>query len=103
MSRIHEALKRAEQENHKETLSSAPPAIGAAERKAGGLSAALQTATMDEFSPDSEAAKAALEGGELEAFLSTLPQREWNPDLKRMLFMDRDRHYDPGMEEFRSL
>ena len=41
MSRIHEALKRAEQENHKETLSSSSPAIDAVGRKAGGLSAAL--------------------------------------------------------------
>ena len=103
MSRIHEALKRAEQENHKETLSSSSPVIDAVGRKAGGLSAALQTATLDDLPPDPEVTKAAFEGGELEAFLSTLPQREWNPDLKRMLFMDRDRHYDPGMEEFRSL
>ena len=103
MSRIHEALKRAEQENHNETLPSSSLGINAGERKAGGLSATLQTAALDELPADREAVDVAVEAGELEAFLSTLPQREWKPDLKRMLFMDRDRHYDSGMEEFRGL
>lgn len=105
MSRIHEALKRAEQENHKETLPSFGPPIEAVERRAGPMATALETPILEELPGAASEALSApeLEGTDLEEVLAQLPEPHWNPDLNRMLFMDRNRHNDPGMEEFRAL
>jgi capsular exopolysaccharide synthesis family protein len=39
----------------------------------------------------------------LEDLLARCSKTAWNPDQQRMLFLDPDRHYDLGMEEFRTL
>src|SRR6476469_408183 len=94
MSRIHEALKKAEQE--RATSESVPqispdpdPII---------LDARVNSAatTADLSAP---AAVAAMTGDPL---LDRTRRTHWNPDPKTMLFFNRDEHIY-GMEEFRTL
>lgn len=97
MSRIHEALKRAEEEVGKE-------------RQPFGLEndVALTPTGITEISP----APMDLTPSELEPtkggfgnhdWLDTLPRSSWNPDPKRIVFADPKQHSEYGMEEFRTL
>lgn len=102
MSRIHEALKRAEQEQNQGLQQSSvlsPISTNAPSQR----SVTVDALPLDpvELVPDTQ--EAFESNGDLELVLQNLPQREWTPDLKRMLFMDRTRHYGTGMEEFRTL
>jgi protein-tyrosine kinase len=94
MSRIHEALKKAEQERAM-SLSSAP---------------ANPTASVLEATPDPAvmASATALAGTTpairttSDTFLARSRQTSWNPDPKTMLFFGSDEHAK-GTEEFRTL
>jgi len=101
MSRIHEALKKAEQER--------------TSSQGSGVPSALDTATMppstvfpEISSPDPVAPAAIASMPSLgvpfshEALLARCPQLEWKPDLSTMLFMNGN-NAAKGMEEYRTL
>ncbi|HTS35575.1 MAG TPA: CpsD/CapB family tyrosine-protein kinase [Candidatus Solibacter sp.] len=94
MSRIHEALKRAEQER-------AAVQGGAAE---SGLPPAAEVSVFPQPADAAGAPANAAFGGtySLDALLSRCPQMEWKPDLKTMLFMNGN-DSARGTEEYRTL
>jgi protein-tyrosine kinase len=105
MSRIHEALKRAEEEAR--ANSSAAISSLEEDRLLGDVSAD-PTATA-EFSAQNGitvpiAAAASTRGLEpADDWVARIQPKPWNPDPKRLLFSDRNQHYELGMEEFRTL
>ncbi|HVN19454.1 MAG TPA: CpsD/CapB family tyrosine-protein kinase [Dongiaceae bacterium] len=101
MSRIHEALKKAEQER--------------AISQGGGLQSALDTATVPnspDFTgmPSPEPLAAAVESSmpafgapfSLDHLFARCPQLEWKPDVSTMLFMNGNEAMK-GTEEYRTL
>jgi protein-tyrosine kinase len=100
MSRIHEALKKAEQER---------PSTPGRESSAGLPEPGLVHA---EASPAGAAENAVIPAGNLreeysggltfETLLKRCAQPGWKPDLKKMLFFNADNHAY-GTEEFRTL
>jgi protein-tyrosine kinase len=103
MSRIHEALKKAEQERAASqggpaqpgfaTTAAEPPVTTAEESPAMGVPTVVpHTSGMPSFaSPFS-----------LDALLARCPQLQWRPEEKTMLFFNGDDHAR-GTEEFRTL
>src|SRR6202140_5048752 len=101
MSRIHEALKKAEQERAANPGSTAQPSFATAPvadppvfpvESAGTMPAAAPGTPMPTFgSPFS-----------LDGLLARCPQMEWKPDLRTMLFMNGDDR-GRGTEEYRTL
>jgi len=93
MSRIHDALKRAEQERatsmggHVETTL-APPEI--------------QPVNMPTLAPSAAAAHSMVTGFTYDALLARCPKNDWTPDLRTMLFFEEDENRI-GAEEFRTL
>ncbi len=97
MSRIHEALKKAEQERamSQPTREAAPSAMDAPIEPAGTFtSAAFTSATI-------AGAPSALSFAP-ESLLTRCRQTTWTPDPKTMLFFSGEEHA-AGMEEFRTL
>lgn len=100
MSRIHEALKKAELERSEDLKT---PEAGAAEPSIltevapPPLSAALETARS------SEIAGASFEPLTLDALRRQVPAAEWRGDSKAILFADSSRTHPSGAEEFRTL
>jgi protein-tyrosine kinase len=92
MSRIHEALKKAEQERAMSQpgsrLENTPAAVEVAE------AAAAVTPGLGSISPG------VFLGGD--SLLAQTRQTRWNPDAACMLFFSSEEHV-PGMEEFRTL
>jgi capsular exopolysaccharide synthesis family protein len=104
MSRIHEALKKAEQERAAMQGGPVQPSFTAAEP-------ALTPATLEEAPVARVAATGVpLTSGmpsfaspfSLDALLARCPQLQWTPDLKTMLFFNDD-DTARGTEEFRTL
>jgi protein-tyrosine kinase len=108
MSRIHEALKKAEQER-------AASQGGPAQPSFASLPAEAPMMTPADESP--VAVEAGMHGGgvplnstmptfaspfSLDALLARCPQLQWKPDEKTMLFFNGDDHAR-GTEEFRTL
>ena len=94
MSRIHEALKKAEEERagQQSTLGVAQP------QETPPVSAVKVTAPSTPASQELDIAPLTL------SLLSAHSARPaWNPDPERALFLDPDVHSAPGAEEFRSL
>ena len=100
MSRIHEALKRAEQET-KDAPSAVAPIVGEAylDDVLIGSSAAQPADALKRAAVESNGEDPNAKG----KWLETVPRLEWKPDPKKVLFADANRHYEPGMEEFRTL
>jgi len=100
MSRIHDALKRAEQERAASTGTHVEPAYAQPEVQNESMPARQVLAdsritSMSTVSP-------GVSGLTYEALLARCAQTEWNPDPRTMLFFgDSDRR--AGAEEFRSL
>ncbi len=94
MSRIHEALKRAEMER----------AAQQAQSETGVAARFEATAVPFERATPAADAPAATEPPPLtlETLLERCPQREWHPDPKTMLFLQPHSH-NAGTEEFRTL
>jgi protein-tyrosine kinase len=101
MSRIHEALKKAEQQR--------------AATQGGVPSGVIPLSTGDRISPFEESSialeRSAAGNGEtqghsspfsLDVLLARCQQREWKPDLETMLFMNGSDNVR-GMEEYRTL
>src|ERR1017187_3529475 len=101
MSRIHEALKKAEQERAANQGSTAQPSFATVPvadppvfpgASAGTMPAAAPGTPMPTFgSPFS-----------VDGLLARCPQMEWKPDLRTMLFMNGD-NSARGTEEYRTL
>ena len=95
MSRIHEALKRAEQEKAATQMSPPEPARIGDSVPEGAVSAAPPIVSAP--------ATPAFAGSfAQDAFLGRTPQLEWKPDATTMLFMNGD-DSAKGTEEFRTL
>ena len=94
MSRIHEALKKAQQER----ALSQP--LGQAEAAPPIRDVVLQPEMTSGVMP--AGGMASFPVATAEAVLTRSRQTEWNPDLKTMLFFGAEEHAS-GMEEFRTL
>lgn len=101
MSRIHEALKRAEQE----LKSSAPVPLPFEHHSAVEESVEdhrnFFVTTMEDGLGDVTAT--APESSTPDQLLSAARKSLWNSDPKRLLFADPKAHNEPGMEQFRTL
>lgn len=90
MSRIHEALKRAEQErgNRIEAVSPKDPSASAMSSEQNASPGSTSPFLASEFSFD--------------ALVARCPQNHWSPDLTTMLFFSSEEQVH-GTEEFRTL
>src|SRR5258707_9381373 len=95
MSRIHDALKRAEQDRATSMGGHVEPALERPELQPVSMPeyAQTQTAVMPSISPSAFS---------YETLLSRCPVAEWNPDERTMLFFKDDENRR-GAEEFRTL
>jgi Mrp family chromosome partitioning ATPase len=98
MSRIHEALKRAEQEvvsgiARPMELDPVPMEPIADSRPHPTPIAKVQDLEFDDIEEKSG----------IQEWIDSLPRRQWTSDPKKLLFSDSNRHNEPGMEEFRTL
>lgn len=101
MSRIHEALKKAEQDRAATQGGGVPPAVSSATVLEEAPSAETSVATMPP--PISAASVPAFSGAySVDELLSRCPQQEWKPDLSTMLFMNGN-DGTPGTEQYRTL
>lgn len=101
MSRIHEALKKAEQDRAATQGGGVPPAVSSATVLEEAPPAETSVATMPP--PISAASMPAFSGAySLDELLSRCPQQEWKPDLSTMLFMNGN-DGTPGTEQYRTL
>jgi len=95
MSRIHDALKRAEQERATSMGGQLEPALEQPELQPVGMpeQAHTQTAVMPPIQGSSFS---------YESLLARCPVSNWNPDTRTMLFFQEDENRK-GAEEFRTL
>jgi len=99
MSRIHEALLKAEQERAAMSSQDASGLAGSASGLEVRAAEDVMTApAVDPRGPNTAAGE--LTYNSLAAGCAQLP---WKPDPQRMLFFDATRQYGAGMEEFRTL
>jgi capsular exopolysaccharide synthesis family protein len=98
MSRIHDALKRAEQERATSTGTHVEPTLDQSEVAHDSMPA-LQTTLQSSPSTTMSGSGAGLN---YEALLARCPQSEWSPDPRTMLFFQED-DSRLGAEEFRTL
>ena len=102
MSRIHEALKKAELERGEEPK--APEAVAADPSILTDDTAPPLMAALEGRSREHEIASANFEPLTLDALRQQCPPGEWKPDAKAVLFADASGHAHPsGAEEFRTL
>ena len=112
MSRIHEALQKAERERK----SAQPGDLSVIELAipllAGEVTAASSAAGIEpQFPPpmpgNSESGSQPQPPppvpSKIESDFASCVRTEWKPDLESMLFFDSSQHYQVGMEEFRTL
>jgi protein-tyrosine kinase len=103
MSRIHDALRRAEEERTAGTVPE--PVTDALPVPQGGIPASYADAVLAE--PGLSASAHMDTAGDFpstaEAFLSRLRQPSWSPDMQKLLFMNGNSHINVGTEEFRTL
>jgi capsular exopolysaccharide synthesis family protein len=94
MSRIHDALKRAEQERATSTGTHVEPVLDQTE---------AQRENMPLLQPAGAVAMPTMGSGlTYEALVARCPQAQWNPDPRTMLFFQADESC-AGAEEFRTL
>ncbi len=109
MSRIHEALKKAEQERAALQGSKAQPGFSLPDTSDASLQAAVEESPVEHVRPVSaggvpltSAMPSFASPFSLDALLARCPQLPWAPDEKTMLFFSGDDNA-PGTEEFRTL
>jgi capsular exopolysaccharide synthesis family protein len=103
MSRIHDALKRAEQERATSTGTHVEPAFAEPIFEQPDLRNEAHRESMPALSPTGAAARPAMSSGmNYESLLARCPQTEWSPDPLTMLFF-KDDESRVGAEEFRTL
>ena len=101
MSRIHEALKKAEQDRAATPGGGVQPAVSSATVLEEAPSAETTVAAMPP--PISAASVPAFSGAyNLDELFSRCPQQEWKPDLSTMLFVNGN-DGTPGTEQYRTL
>ena len=98
MSRIHDALKRAEQERATSTGTHVEPTLDQSE----GARESMPTLQPTLQPSPTTAMPGTGAGLNYEALLARCPQREWSPDPRTMLFFQED-DSRLGAEEFRTL
>src|SRR6185369_1037001 len=113
MSRIHEALKKAEQERMENpTTVVAPPieempvAPVVHERAASPATAVARAVSVKVAPQTLEGDNHLVEGDNPWTHANLLVQcakPEWKPDQDSILFLDNESHHEVGMEEFRTL
>jgi capsular exopolysaccharide synthesis family protein len=101
MSRIHDALKRAEQERASSTGTHVEPAFDQPELRVDLRSDAPRENVTPLHAPESMMSNMA-SGFTYESLLARCPQTEWKPDERTMLFFQED-DSRTGAEEFRTL
>ncbi len=105
MSRIHDALRRAEEERLSGVVSE--PQEDALPAPTVGIPSSYADAVLAEDGVAGTAAVRAETAAELpstaDAFLSKLQQPSWSPDMSKLLFMNGNSHIAVGTEEFRTL
>ena len=101
MSRIHEALKKAEEERAAGQGTAQPPVPPVAAVESAVLPEMLAPSFTDSVAPAPIMPNFASPFS-VEAMLARCPQMEWKPDLGTMLFMNGD-DTKRGTEEFRTL
>lgn len=109
MSRIHEALQKAERERKSGQPGELSPSELAIPVLTGGEQPAAIAATPQLPPP----APGKIESGSQAQLSSSIPSQmesgiaagtaEWKPNRESMLFFDSSKHYEVGMEEFRTL
>lgn len=103
MSRIHEALKKAEQEKSSTPRQEVPRGpMGFPEPGPVHPAASSAEATEDVVTPAGEWFEENFEQLTFEALTTRCPQPGWKPDLKTMLFFNAQ-NYTVGTEQFRTL
>jgi len=97
MSRIHDALKKAEEERMTEKSPATPHVAEPVPMPAEPVAepAAVRPAMSPVVHADAH--------GAAEALLQKCPTVQWHPDRRVALFMDAQSQVAPGMEEFRTL
>ncbi|MBZ5667236.1 MAG: CpsD/CapB family tyrosine-protein kinase [Acidobacteriia bacterium] len=102
MSRIHDALKRAEQERATSTGTHVEPAFDQPELR-NEVRSEGQRENMPSFQPSPATVMTTMASGlNYESLLARCPQTEWSPDPRTMLFFQDDDNR-VGAEEFRTL
>jgi protein-tyrosine kinase len=103
MSRIHDALKRAEQERATSTGTHVEPAFAEPIFDQPELRNEVQRESMPSLQPMAATARQAMSSGmNYESLLARCPHKEWSPDPLTMLFF-KDDDSRAGAEEFRTL
>jgi capsular exopolysaccharide synthesis family protein len=103
MSRIHDALKKAEQERARESFTSLEAeSAGLAGMGTGGQKAVFPPPTDEPGISNRAELDESLGPLTIEVLKSDVRRSKWNPDPKTMLFFG-DESYAPGTEEFRTL
>jgi protein-tyrosine kinase len=103
MSRIHDALKRAEQERATSTGTHIEPAFAQPIFDQPELRSEVQRESMPSLQPAAATARQAMSSGmNYESLLARCPHTEWSPDPLTMLFF-KDDDTRVGAEEFRTL
>jgi protein-tyrosine kinase len=104
MSRIHEALKKAEQERMENPSTMVAPPI-----EEMPVTPVVSEKVTSSAAVVARAVKVAPEAFEGEGqwshatLLAQCAKPEWKPDQDSILFLDNDSHHEVGMEEFRTL
>jgi capsular exopolysaccharide synthesis family protein len=102
MSRIHDALKRAEQERATSTGTHVEPTFDQPELR-DELRDPAQHENLPPSPPSASAAMSTMASGfNYESLLARCPQTEWTPDERTMLFF-QENDSRMGAEEFRTL
>ena len=101
MSRIHEALKKAEQERAANPGNTAQPSFATAPVADPPVFPVSSAGTMAPTAPGSPMPAFGSQFS-VDGLLARCPQMEWKPDLRTMLFMNGD-DGARGTEEFRTL
>jgi protein-tyrosine kinase len=102
MSRIHEALKKAEQERAATQGGSFPPSFVATPVDDPSVHAHVPASTVFDATPERAGAASFGSPFNVDTLLARSAQLEWNPDLATMLFLNGD-DGARGTEEFRTL
>ena len=109
MSRIHEALKRAEEERMANQGAAAVPSqvMETVEPMPVIVDEPSPMAMASSVTAQASSAPGVMDSNENPYSYSNLVARcakpEWKPDPQRILFMTRKGHHEVGMEEFRTL
>src|SRR5512146_2046199 len=99
MSRIHDALKKAEEEKMHKSPADLPEVAPVAHVS----DEATHEAAAAALAPISVGQQVVVSPGHAEAALQRCTSVQWHPDRRIALFLDANSQVAPGMEEFRTL